>query len=29
MVGDDAEMPYDLFLGVPTHRVPEVVADRG
>jgi len=22
-------MPYDLFLGVPTHRVPEVVAASG
>jgi sulfide:quinone oxidoreductase len=22
---DDTEMPYDLFLGVPTHRVPAVV----
>ncbi len=29
MLGDDGEeMPYDLFLGVPTHRVPEVVANR-
>jgi sulfide:quinone oxidoreductase len=26
---DDTEMPYDLFLGVPTHRVPEVVAESG
>jgi len=23
------EMPFDLFLGVPTHRVPEVVAESG
>ena len=23
------EMPYDLFLGVPVHRVPEVVAESG
>ncbi len=30
MLGDDGEeMPYDLFLGVPTHRVPEVVAQSG
>jgi sulfide:quinone oxidoreductase len=29
MLGDDAEMPYDLFLGVPMHRVPEVVAQSG
>jgi sulfide:quinone oxidoreductase len=29
IVGDDDEMPYDLFLGVPTHRVPEVVAASG
>src|SRR4029077_14715284 len=27
--GDDNEMPYDLFLGVPTHRVPAVVAESG
>jgi sulfide:quinone oxidoreductase len=26
---DGSEMPYDLFLGVPTHRVPEVVAQSG
>ena len=27
---DDArEMPYDLFLGIPTHRVPDVVAESG
>jgi len=26
---DDTEMPYDLFLGVPTHRAPEVVAASG
>jgi sulfide:quinone oxidoreductase len=26
---DDSEMPYDLFLGVPVHRVPEVVAASG
>ncbi len=30
LVGDAGEeMPYDLFLGVPTHRVPEVVARSG
>ncbi len=29
MFDDGAEMPYDLFLGVPTHRVPEVVAQSG
>jgi sulfide:quinone oxidoreductase len=27
--GDGSEMPYDLFLGVPVHRVPQVVADSG
>ena len=26
---DGMEMPFDLFLGVPVHRVPEVVADSG
>ena len=26
---DDTEMPYDLFLGVPTHRAPKVVAESG
>jgi sulfide:quinone oxidoreductase len=29
LLGDGAEMPFDLFLGVPTHRVPTVVADSG
>jgi sulfide:quinone oxidoreductase len=29
MLGDGAEMPYDLFLAVPTHRAPEVVAQSG
>jgi sulfide:quinone oxidoreductase len=29
LVGEDAEMPYDLFLGVPRHVVPEVVAASG
>ena len=28
-LGDGSEMAYDLFLGVPTHRVPEVVAESG
>jgi sulfide:quinone oxidoreductase len=27
--GDGAELPYDLFLGVPAHRVPDVVARSG
>ncbi|HEY2430714.1 MAG TPA: FAD/NAD(P)-binding oxidoreductase, partial [Acidimicrobiales bacterium] len=26
---DGAEMPYDLFLGVPVHRAPAVVAESG
>lgn len=26
---DDTELPYDLFLGVPRHRAPEVVIDSG
>jgi sulfide:quinone oxidoreductase len=26
---DGEEMPFDLFLGVPVHRVPEVVAESG
>ena len=26
---DGSEMPYDLFLGIPKHRVPQVVADSG
>jgi sulfide:quinone oxidoreductase len=29
IVGDGAEMPYDLFLGVPVHRAPDVVAQSG
>lgn len=32
LVGDEGsggEMPYDLFLGVPKHRVPAVVAESG
>jgi sulfide:quinone oxidoreductase len=29
ILSSGAEMPYDLFLGVPTHRVPAVVAESG
>jgi sulfide:quinone oxidoreductase len=29
VLDDDSELPYDLFLGVPTHRVPDVVAASG
>lgn len=29
LLSDDSELPYDLFLGVPVHRVPEVVAASG
>jgi len=29
LCADGREMPYDLFLGVPAHRVPAVVADSG
>lgn len=29
MLADGTEMPFDLFLGVPAHRVPQVVADSG
>lgn len=29
LIGDGDEMPYDLFLGVPKHRVPAVVAESG
>jgi len=29
ILDDGTEMPYDLFLGVPKHRVPEVVAESG
>jgi sulfide:quinone oxidoreductase len=28
-LSDGSELPYDLFLGVPVHRVPEVVARSG
>jgi sulfide:quinone oxidoreductase len=29
ILDDGAEMPFDLFLGVPKHRVPNVVVDSG
>jgi sulfide:quinone oxidoreductase len=29
VLSDGGEMPYDLFLGVPVHRVPAVVAESG
>lgn len=29
ILDDGSEMPYDLFLGIPTHRVPDVVAESG
>jgi sulfide:quinone oxidoreductase len=29
ILDDASEMPYDLFLGIPTHRVPDVVAKSG
>ena len=29
ILDDDSEMPYDLFLGIPRHRVPDVVAASG
>lgn len=29
ILDDNGEIPYDLFLGIPTHRVPEVVAVSG
>lgn len=29
ILNDDVEMPYDLFLGVPAHRAPEVVLASG
>jgi len=29
MMSDGSEMPFDLFLGIPTHRVPAVVAESG
>jgi sulfide:quinone oxidoreductase len=29
ILDDGSEMPYDLFLGIPKHRVPDVVAESG
>jgi sulfide:quinone oxidoreductase len=29
MLDDGTELPYDLFLGIPVHRVPAVVAESG
>jgi sulfide:quinone oxidoreductase len=29
LLGDGAELPYDLFLGVPVHRAPDVVIESG
>ena len=29
LLGDGSELPYDLFLGVPVHRVPDVVERSG
>jgi sulfide:quinone oxidoreductase len=29
LIGEDTEMAYDLFLGVPVHKVPDVVAASG
>lgn len=29
VIDDDSEIPYDLFLGVPVHHVPEVVEESG
>jgi sulfide:quinone oxidoreductase len=29
ILSDDSEMPYDLFLGIPVHRAPEVVVESG
>jgi sulfide:quinone oxidoreductase len=29
ILNDDSEMPYDLFLGIPKHCVPNVVAESG
>ncbi|WP_436524261.1 NAD(P)/FAD-dependent oxidoreductase [Actinoplanes sp. HUAS TT8] len=29
ILADGEELPYDLFLGVPVHRVPDVVRDSG
>jgi len=29
VLSDGSEMPYELFLGIPVHRVPQVVVDSG
>ena len=29
VLSDGSELPYDLFLGIPKHRVPDVVAESG
>jgi sulfide:quinone oxidoreductase len=29
VLDDSSEIPYDLFLGIPKHRVPDVVAESG
>jgi sulfide:quinone oxidoreductase len=29
LLSDGTELPYDLFLGIPVHRVPEVVVESG
>jgi sulfide:quinone oxidoreductase len=29
ILDDKSELPYDLFLGIPKHRVPDVVAQSG
>ena len=29
VLDDDTELPYDLFLGVPRHRAPDVVVESG
>lgn len=29
LIADGSEMPYDLFLGVPVHRAPDVVQESG
>jgi sulfide:quinone oxidoreductase len=28
-LSDDSELPFDLFLGIPVHRAPQVVVDAG
>jgi sulfide:quinone oxidoreductase len=29
ILSDDSELPYELFLGIPVHRVPQVVVESG